>query len=321
MRKARKQIKTEAKTLFRTNPVIFRQILVFRLISFAVSLVLGLFIGNPIDEVMRVVELVEAGGFTIDQQSLILMRAIEAHGGSLAMSLAANIIWFMISSVLVFGVLTSIRRAVVGEGPIELSDLTSGISVFARVVSLNILKSLNITCYFVIIFVPLMFVSAGIIGFLGPIAGSFFFWLFTMLSSILTVWFSCRYTFAEYILAENPGLTGPQALRASVTCSKQRIREIFFFAVSFLGWSALILLADFGLSWAFEFLTPTYAGYIVSLILIPAKALLSAYMLSGYTIFFRNFVGLDQAQEPTPDAPPPDFGGTGSSYTGPDIQI
>ena len=82
MRKARKQIKTEAKTLFRTNPVIFRQILVFRLISFAVSLVLGLFIGNPIDEVMRVVELVEAGGFTIDQQSLILMRALKPMAGA-----------------------------------------------------------------------------------------------------------------------------------------------------------------------------------------------------------------------------------------------
>ena len=315
MLKTRKQLKAEAQGVLRANPMLRRQMLAFRLLGLAFSTVLGLSVGNPLTERFNeVLALIEAGNFTWNQIMLILQRTVTTNLGKITIVTVANLVWYLFATVVIFGMLMSIRRVVAQERPAQMSDLFDGFPLFGKAAGLSVLTTLLIFVRTLPAIVMIVVAQMAV----GPnwMMSS----LITCAGTIYAVRVSYRYEFATYILAEKPGLTVKQAIRESIDCTKGRIGALFSFDMSFIGWSFFVLGIEWLVAFVLGLAVPAIAPYIAALVVLPLCAWLYTYMNTSYTLFFRNVVGLDRPEASTA-APPPYTGGTGGSYSGPDIQI
>ena len=321
MLKSRPKIKEEARALIKANPVLSRQMFVYRLLGLIFSTVLAVMLGNPVmEQINTVVELVQSSGYTYSQQLLVLQRMFLSVAGRLSILMLAQMVWNMFFVNLRFGVLTSIRKVAAGEGSAQMSDLTSGFPLFGRVVWLDflvslfiLLRSLLFALFMGILVTALSFVGGYWMSSISLMLASIAFMIFVFLTAY-------RYILAEYILAENPAFTARQAIREAVACSKKRIGLFFGFDLSFLGWALLFAGVDYALGKLLGIFLPEIGSYISTFIMLPALVWVNTYISTGFTLLFRNLVGLDRPQE-APPAPPPYSGGTGGTYSGPDIQI
>ena len=320
MLKTRPVLKETAKTLAQANPMLRRQMLVYQILGLVFSTVIAFTLGNPVMEhVNTVLEMVVNSGYTLSQQALVVQRMLVSVAGRMSMAILAQMAWSMVTVNLRFGIFTSIRKVAAGEGPAQLSDLANGFPIFGRVVWMHVLVNLFILGRTLLYVIPV----ALMIGVLGAVPG--FYEVAVLSGFVATIACTCflvamtyRYMLAEYILAENPSFTARQAIREAVACSKGRIKQLLTFDLSFFGWACVFLAVDFALGKIFGLMLPEIAPYIVAVILLPAYVWFHTYVYTAFTLYFRNIVGLDRQE---PSAPPPYSGGTGGSYSGPDIQI
>ena len=320
MLKTRPLLKAEARVLTKANPTFGRQMALLRLLSFVVSTILAITLGNPvIEQINTVLGLMEVGGFTESQLIFILQSLFFTVGSRLSVVILVEFVWNMVATNLRFGILTSMRKVAAAEGSAQMSDLINGFPIFGRVVWMSVLISLLILGRS-LLFLLVVTAVVAIMVMLGASGLAILFYVLALIAYIVFVLcISYRYILAEYILAENPSFTARQAIRESVTCSKGRIKTLLTFDLSFFGWALLFLAIEWGLGKIFGFALPAIATYIVTLILLPVYAWFHTYVCMSFTLFFRNIVGLNQQE--APPAPPPYSGGTGGSYSGPDIQI
>ena len=98
--------------------------------------------------------------------------------------------------------------------------------------------------------------------FIAAFVGSIFIMLWSCLFIIPGIIAAFRYSMAFYILADNPEMSGMEALKASKQMMKGHKMEFFLLQLSFLGWCLLAILA-FGILmiWLAPYIKTTNALY------------------------------------------------------------
>lgn len=98
--------------------------------------------------------------------------------------------------------------------------------------------------------------------FIACIAGTIFIMLWSCLFVIPGIIAAYRYSMAFYILADNPKMSGMDALKASKQMMKGHKMEFFLLQLSFLGWCLLAILT-FGILmiWLAPYMKTTNALY------------------------------------------------------------
>jgi uncharacterized membrane protein len=158
---------------------------------------------------------------------------VANHDGSTFRNLA-SIVGFIIGGPIYFGVANYFLKLAKGL-PAEFNDLFSGFSLFKTNFVLNLLKSLFIMLWSLLLVVP------GIIA-------------------------AIKYSMAYYIMNDNPGLGALEAIRISTEMMNGHKMRFFEMWLSFLGWFILgIFTAGLGMLYAIPYYRSAKANFYLDL--------------------------------------------------------
>lgn len=201
--------------------------LLYFLLTSGISLLVGLFVEDPLNELQSMVQ----AGLTYDRAILLALSGVGMIG------LFLNILVSLYSIVVEFGY----RRWALGasrgqEG--EFSDLIGGFSMAGRVILLQLEVVLYGMLWYLAIFLPAILV--GVMLLMIPFAGVFFF--VGVMVGALVLYFSrvLRYSMAVYCLADDPDSGAGAAIRRSRELMEGCCGSYFMLLFSFLGWQLLV---------------------------------------------------------------------------------
>jgi uncharacterized membrane protein len=158
---------------------------------------------------------------------------VANHDGNSFRNLA-SIVGFIIGGPIYFGVANYFLKLAKGL-PAEFNDLFSGFSLFKTNFVLNLLKSLFIMLWSLLLVVP------GIIA-------------------------AIKYSMAYYIMNDNPGLGALEAIRISTEMMNGHKMRFFEMWLSFLGWFILgIFTAGLGMLYAIPYYRSAKANFYLDL--------------------------------------------------------
>ena len=147
---------------------------------------------------------------------------------------ASTLVSLFILNVVLYGItFMSLKTARGGE--IEFSDLLAGCSNYWRVVLLYFFTSLFVALWSLLLIIP------------GIIAG-------------------ISYSFAPYILADNPEMEPLDAIKLSKKMTDGYKAELFTVWLSFIGWFFVGMITfGIGMFWVYPYVSTTYALYYEAL--------------------------------------------------------
>ena len=180
-----------------------------------------------------------------------------------------NIVAFIISAPISFGILVSLIKLKRDEDVAYLDFLSNGFSQFGKVWAVygNVLLKMLVPIIFVFISAFLFIVSVG-----GSIysftlsfqnSTSIAFEILGVLSAIcialFTIWTSIKglnYSLVYYLLYDNPNMTGKEIVNRCEQLMKGNRWKFFVLGLSFIGWMILSAFTfNIGLLWVFPYLT------------------------------------------------------------------
>lgn len=181
--------------------------------------------------------LVSGSGFNfninVDEEILYQLPTLVIRYLMIAGSIGSilSLVHFIIGGVIRQGYVQYLLKQHDGGEKPELNDLFSQFDRFGDGFCLNFLQNLYILLW------GLLFVIPGIIA-------------------------AYRYAMAPFILAENPGMTASEAIKASKEMMYGHKAELFFLGLSFLGWELLnILTLGIGSFWLSPYMNASYAAF------------------------------------------------------------
>lgn len=243
----RKTLKQAARQNMRncaTSPM--KVTLLFLFLTTVVSLLVDFMVANPAATLYQVLHTT-----FVSQDYEHMLQAILATGAAMTMlTVFLNILMFLYRAVMGFGYYAYTLRRTDGEDT-GGGDLLCGFSQVGRVILMQL-----VVMGFTIVWTLATVIPASTIGsifllimivifgesMVGMVISLCVFYVLIIVAAVFAVYLTMRYTMAPFILADDPAVSGMEAVRRSRALMRGRLGEGFKLQLSFIGWGFLRLL-------------------------------------------------------------------------------
>ena len=222
-----RELKWEARRYVRmATPKAWWMTLVYLLVTGGLSFVVGLFVADPIVQLMQLYQ----GGVPLDRAFLLALSTVGGVG------IFLNLLILLTGIVFDFGYsqwCLGTTRGGIGE----MSDLLGGFALTGRVLLLRVSTMLYCFMWYAVIFMPASVVV--MVGFALPVVGPLIALAAFLGAFVLFFRRVLGYSMASFCLMDEPDKGVTHALRTSQMLMRGQVGRYVLFVLSFFGWELL----------------------------------------------------------------------------------
>ena len=323
VRMDRKALKQAAKdNLRRARPNPMWVTLVYLLLTAGISQVVELVTSNPAGTIAAIAQ-AAAEGADVTRMAQIWMTS---GGQGSVVLLFLTILVMLYGMVLSFGYHSYTLRRTDGEEA-GFGTLLSGFTMVGRIILMNLVIACFTLAWTLLAVVPAAMLGGVVMvvmmillngSTLALVLGVLFLYGAILAGAVLAAYLSMRYAFAPFLLADQPELSGLEAVRRSRILLRDRLGEMFTLHLSFFGWlilQPLLLTAAVGLAVAavwtagaapFFYSAAVLGGMIVgTLAVLPFQMWFVPYYYGTMAGYYRTVVSAPVEAFPEADRPEP----------------